>query len=223
MYKKTILATVILILSTLYLHAQNTLETTLTWKVGKDTVIFNESVTETATGYVAVLNTSVGELDRQLMDKQRSVIEWQRQDAREDTDMLAIRQGSKVTLKGTYKGKPYEKDYDFGNLPWYQLHEASYEELYRSGLAKANFMTFDRRTMKLTEFKAEMQEEESILIMGKQIPAVKYSLGVSGVPAFLFQAHFWLRKGDGHFLKLEVPAILGLPKSAVELTGERSF
>lgn len=221
MLKKAVLCNCILIVAALYPHAVTGLETTLVWTAGEDTVIFYESVTETPSGYVAVLNTSVGEFDRQIMNKQRSVIEWERKDATEGTDILAKREGSKVTLKGIYKGKPYEKEHDFEDLPWYQLQEASYEELYRSGITKSNFMTIDRKTMRVTEFKAEKQEEESILIMGIQIPAIKYSLGIKGIPAFLFQAHFWLRKSDGRFLKLDAPAILGLPKSSVELTSEK--
>lgn len=223
MYKKSILLVFILFLSIFYLHSETTQETTLDWKVGKDSVIFNESVTKTSSGYVAILNTSVGEYDRQVMDKNRSVLEWQRKDTAEGTDIQAVRKGEKVTVKGTYKGKPYEKIHDFGNQAWYQLQEVSYEELYKSEQTNVKFWSIDRKRLSATEFKAEKLEDENILIMGKQIPAVKYSLGVSGVPTFLFQAYFWLRKEDGHFLKLEAPAVLGVPKSAIELTGEKSF
>ncbi len=223
MHKTAFTLTLSLILSALSLHAQTTLETTLDWKVGPDTVIFNETVSAIPTGYIAILNTSVGEFDRQVMDTQRSVLEWQRKDATEGTDIQAVRQGSKVTVKGTYKGKPYQKTHDFGNQAWYQLQEASYEELYKSGVTNAKFWSIDRKRLSATEFKAEKMVEENILIMGKQIPAVKYALGVSGVPAFLFQAYFWLRKADGRFLKLEAPAVLGVPKSAIELTSEKSF
>ena len=83
MHKKSILLMLLIIISTLFLHAEITLETTLDWKVGKDTVIFTETVTKTPSGYVAVLNTSVGEYDRQMMDTERSVLEWQRKDATE--------------------------------------------------------------------------------------------------------------------------------------------
>ncbi|GAB1455407.1 hypothetical protein MASR2M48_07140 [Spirochaetota bacterium] len=223
MYRKSVIFILILISTTLYIHAQTTLETDLLWIAGKDTVIFNESVSENSSGYIAILKTSVGEYDRQVMDKQRSVLEWQRSDATEGTDIQASRLGSQVIVKGIYKGKPFEKKHDFGSLPWYQLHEASYETLYKSGINKLSFWTIDRKTLRATEFKAERQSEENITIMGRPIPAVKYSLGISGIPAFLFQAHFWLRNTDGRFLRLDAPAILGLPKSSVELTSEKLF
>jgi len=196
------------------------LETTLTWKVGKDTVLFNESVKETGTGFTAVLTTSVGEYDSLEMDSKRSTIRWQRRLKSENTEVSAERNGSKVRVSGTYKGKPYDKTHDIGDLPWYQLHEISYEELFATGVASANFWTIDRKTMKPTEFKAERQLEETINIMGAPVQSVKYALTVNGVPSLLFTSYFWLRKTDGRFLNLEVPAVLGLPRSSVELTGE---
>lgn len=223
MHKKTILLPVILILSIFSLYAYTTVETTFEWKGGPKSFVFNETVTETPTGYIAVLETSDGEYDRHVMDSLRSVLEWERKDPADGTDIRAIRQGSKVTVTGTLKGKPYEKTHDFGTQVWYQLQEASYEELYRSGRGKGSFWTIDRKSLKASEFKVEKIEEENILIMRTQIPVVKYSLSVSGVPAFLFKAHFWLRKTDGRFLKLEIPAVLGFPLSTIELTSEKIF
>jgi len=196
------------------------LDTSLSWKVGNDIVLFDERVTATGGGFTAELRTSVGEFDGLVMDSRRSTLKWQRRVDSEQTDISAERSGSKVVVRGTYKGKPYERTHDIGDLPWYQLHEISYEELYASGVQSASFWTVDRKTMRPTEFKCVRLDEGTISIMGKAVPAVRYSLAVHGVPAFLFTSYFWLRKTDGRFLKLEVPAILGLPRSSVELTGE---
>lgn len=196
------------------------LDTTLAWRVGNDTVLFNESVSATETGFRAVLTTSVGEYDSLVMDRKRSTLEWQRRLGSEGTDIRAERDGDTVRVRGTYKGKNYDKTHDIGSLPWYQLHEISYEEIYASGTPSASFWTIDRKTLKPTEFKYARVGEETVRIMGIAVPAVKYSLTVHGVPAFLFTSYFWLRKTDGRFLKLEVPAVLGLPRSSVELTGE---
>ena len=151
------------------------LETTLTWQLGKDTILFNESVKVTGTGFSAVLTTSVGEFDSLEMDRKRSTIRWQRRLKSENTEVSAERNGSKVRVSGTYKGKPYDKTHDIGDLPWYQLHEISYEELFATGVASANFWTIDRKTMKPTEFKAERQLEESINIMGAPVQSIKYA------------------------------------------------
>jgi len=196
------------------------LDTTLAWRVGNDTVLFNESVKATGTGFSAVLTTSVGEYDSLVMDGKRSTLEWERRYASEDTYIKAQRNGSRVRVSGTYKGKSYDRTHDIGTMNWYQLHEISYEELYAAGTASASFWTIDRKTLKPTEFKFTRLEEEPIRIMGNTVASVKYSLTVHGVPAFLFTSHFWLRKTDGRFLKLEVPAVPGLPRSSVELTGE---
>jgi len=213
--------TVFLILVSIFIPtAVFALETTLTWQLGKDTILFNESVKAMGTGFSAVLTTSVGEYDSLEMDGKRSTVRWQRRVQSENTDVSAERNGSKVRVRGTYKGKPYDKTHDIGDLSWFQLHEISYEELYSAGVTTANFWTIDRKTMKPTEFRAELQLEESITIMGAPVQSIKYALTVNGVPSILFTSHFWLRKTDGRFLKLEVPAVLGLPRSSVVLTGE---
>ncbi len=196
------------------------LDTRLEWRVGNDIVLFDETVERTDTGFTAELTTSVGEYDRLVMDSRRSTIEWERRYAAEDTYIRAERNGAEVRVSGTYKGRKYERTHDIGDMPWYQLHEISYEELYAAGTVSASFWTIDRKTLKPTEFKFTRQGGETIRIMGSPVPAVKYSLTVHGVPAFLFTSHFWLREPDGRFLKLEVPAVLGLPRSSVELTAE---
>ncbi len=198
----------------------STLETTLVWDVGKDRVLFKESVSATDTGFSAVLTTSAGEYDALDMDRNRSTLRWSRRDSVEDTQVTAERVGSKVRVRGTFRGKPYDKTEEIGDLPWYQLHEISYENLFLTGDASAKFWTIDRKRLKPREFKAERVGDEAIEVMGGNIEAIKYSLTIHGVPGFLFTSHFWLRKTDGRFLKLEAPAILGYPRSTVELTGE---
>ncbi len=201
-------------------QATSALETKMTWRVGEDTVFFDEKVLPTDSGYSAVLTTSVGEYDSLALDKNRSTISWRRRVDSENTDISAVRLGSRVRVWGSYRGKPYERFHEIGDLPWYQLHEVSYEDLYASGRTEARFWTIDRKTLKPNEFRAERGEAETITIGGKAVAAVGYSLTVSGVPSFIFHSRFWLRKSDGRFLRLEAPAVLGLPRSSVELTAE---
>jgi hypothetical protein len=196
------------------------LDTTLDWKVGKDTVIFSESVSARGSGLSAVITTNIGEYDSLSMDERRSTLEWRRRYEKESTDLVAMRTGSKVRIKGTYKGKPYDRTHDFGDLPWYQFQEISYEELFRAKAETSSFWTIDRLSLKPSLFKAQRSETGSIDAMGASVKAIKYALTVSGVPAFLFTSHFWLRESDGRFLRLEVPPVLNLPRSRVDLTSE---
>lgn len=215
-----VLLTSFVALTPVALASASTLETTLVWTVGKDKVLFKETVSATDTGFSAVLTTSVGEYDALDMDANRSTLRWTRRDSVEGTDVRAERVGSKVRVRGTFRGKPYDRTDDFGDLPWYQLHEISYENLFLKGDASARFWTIDRKRLKPREFKAERAAEEEVAVMGATVPAIKYSLTIHGVPGFLFTSHFWLRKTDGRFLKLEAPAVFGFPRSTVELTGE---
>jgi hypothetical protein len=213
-----LLATSILIL--LPALGPSALETTLSWRVGKDTVLFSESVEVAQTGVSATVTTSVGEYDAVTLDLGRSTLEWRRRVASEGTDVVAVRNGRRVELSGSYKGRPYKAAYDFGASPWYQLQEISYEALFASNSPSSQFWTIDRKTLKPSLFKAERGTAGLIDAMGAPVRAVGYSLTVAGVPAFIFTSHFWLRERDGRFLRLEVPAVLGLPRSSVELTSE---
>jgi hypothetical protein len=196
------------------------LESSLDWSVGKETVTFKESVRPQGSGYAATISTNKGEYDSLVLDGRRSTVEWRRRYEGELTDLAAVRNGSEVRVRGTYKGKPYDKTHDFGELPWYQFQEISYEELHRTGADSGDFWTIDRASLKSSLFTARRKRAVEIEVMGKRVRALEYHLTVSGVPAFLFTSHFWLRQSDGRFLRLDVPPILGLPRSRVDLTSE---
>jgi hypothetical protein len=215
--RRVLAATAILGLASLPLSS---LETTLDWKVGKDSVVFSESILAQGARYSAVITTSLGERDSLEMDQGRSTLEWRRSFEKEGTDLVALRSGPKVRVTGTYKGKPYDRTHDFGDLPWYQFQEISYEELFRAKAQASSFWTIDRASLKPSLFTAQRGETGSIEVLGASVRAIKYDLTVSGVPAFLFISHFWLRESDGRFLRLDVPPILSLPRSRVDLTSE---
>jgi hypothetical protein len=196
------------------------LEIRLTWTVGSAKVLFTETIERTDEGVSAVVISSAGEYDSLSMDGKRSTTEWRRRVSGEGTDITALREGGRVTVRGSFKGKPYDRAMDFGDLPWYQFQEISYEALFASGAPSRAFWTIDRKTLKPSLFKAEREGTESIAAMGRPIAAARYALTVEGVPEFLFKAHFWLRESDGRMLRLEVPPVLGLPRSVVELSGE---
>jgi hypothetical protein len=196
------------------------LDTTLDWRAGEDRVVFKESVRPRGSGFSAIITTNKGEYDSLAMDGKRSTVEWRRRYDSELTDLVALRDGPRVRVSGAYKGKPYEKTHDFGELPWYQFQEISYEELLRNGAETSSFWTIDRSSLKPSLFTARRKGSVEIEVMGARVRAVEYHLTVSGVPAFVFTSHFWLRESDGRFLRLDVPPILGLPKSRVDLTSE---
>jgi hypothetical protein len=198
----------------------NSLEITLDWTVGRNTVVFNESVRAEGTGVYAVITTNAGERDSLSMDERRSTIEWRRRVEAEGTDLVAARSGSVVRVSGTQKGKPYERTHDFGDLPWYQFQEISYEELYATRAETSVFWTIDRATLKPSLFKAKRSGTATIEAMGTSVNSVKYNLTLSGVHPFIFTSNFWLREFDGRFLRLDVPPILNLPRSRVVLTRE---
>lgn len=199
------------------------LETTLIWTVGKDRVVLREVIEPTEAGWSARIDSSVGERDMVLLDRSRNTLEWRRTVDSVGTDLVAIREGRRVRVSGKLEGRPYDRVHDFGELPWYQFQEFSYEFLHASSAASSEFWTMDRRTLKPSRFSVERRGAESIGATGAPVEAVRYSLTAGGVPALLFSADLWLRKTDGRMLRLEVPALPGVPRSVVELAGESPY
>lgn len=193
---------------------------TLTQFVGPQTIVYDESVRTAGDLITAEIRSNLGEFDSLVMDKNRSTLEWRRRIPAKGTDILAVRSGTKVKISGALNGKAYDQTVDFGALPWYQFQEISYEYLFASGASSSSFWTLDRLSLKPSEFRAERKGEEAIEVMGKRTPAVRYTLNVQGVPRFLFTAQFWTRSSDGRFLRLDVPPVLGSPRTTVELTSE---
>jgi hypothetical protein len=192
----------------------------LAWRVGERTVVFDESVSRAGSGFTASVSSDAGELDSLVLDEERSTLEWSRAFESERTRIEAIRQGAFVRVSGVFKGKPYDRTHDFGALPWYQFQELSYGNLHDTGAIEAAFWTIDRSTLRASLFRARRGGIVSVDVAGTSARAVEWKLTIDGVASWLFESRFWLRESDGRFLRLEVPAILGLPKSVVELTGE---
>lgn len=197
------------------------LELVMEWRVGSDRVLFEERILPTETGYTVELRTSAGEYDELVLDRSRSTLRWLRRVESEGTELRAERRGASVRVAGKYRGADYDRTFDLGNLPWYQIQEASYENLLPERGGIREFWTIDRKNLRASRFRAEPRGEETIGAMGNAVQALRYDLTVQGVPAFLFTSQLWLRVGDGRFLRLEVPAILGLPSSSVELIQEK--
>lgn len=197
------------------------LETTLEWRAGQKTIVFEEKLSPSGAGWAAAIRTNIGERDYLEMDARRSTTEWRRSYPSEGTELRAVRKGSEVLVEGTYKGKPYSRKHDFGGEPWYQFQELSYEELFSSGAMAAGFWTIDRASLKPTYFTARRESGiATIELGGTRVEAIEYALTARGVPSIIFTARFWLRARDGRFLRLDVPPLLGLPRSSVELRSE---
>jgi hypothetical protein len=198
------------------------LETTLEWRAGQKTVVFEESLSPSGAGWTAAIGTNIGERDYLEMDARRSTTEWRRSYPSDGTELRAVRRGAEVLVEGTYKGRPYSRRHDFGDAPWFQFQELSYEELFASGAAAAGFWTIDRASLRPTYFTARREDgSRTIELGGTRVQAIEYALTARGVPPALFTARFWLRSRDGRFLRLDVPPLLGLPRSSVELRSER--
>jgi hypothetical protein len=196
-------------------------EITITQRTGNDTVVTVERVNARGAVFVANIESSKGEVDSLIMDSNLSTLEWSRSYPHEGTELKGRREGRIVKVTGTFKNQPFALETDFGDLPWYQYQELSYPALAARRDPRAEFWTIGRADLKPTLFLSERQGSESLPVMGRPVQARRFYLTVHGVPALLFRSSFWIREGDGTFLRLAVPPVLGVPATLVELTSER--
>lgn len=188
---------------------------------GDKTFTFEERLEAFEGGFRATIRSGLGETDEILMDGRRSVLEWRRSYPAEGTVLVGLRRGRWAEIEGTYKGKPYAKKHDFGDLPWFQFQELSYAALLGLPVkGAAEFWTIDRGSLGANKFRAERMADEAVDAAGRRHDAAHFHLTVAGVPAFLFRSSAWARKSDGAFLRLAVPPVLGMPASTVELAAE---
>jgi hypothetical protein len=218
MGKTTVLA---MIASLVPLFGAAALEITLVQRTGQETVTVTERIREREDGFEATVESSLGEIDRVVLDRSRSTVEWSRSFPGEGTALKAVRKGRSVSVVGTFRNKPVSWEKDFGDLPWYEYQELSYPALLDSREAQTEFWTINRADLKPTRFHCERQAGETITVSGRAVEALHFHLTVYGIPAILFHSSVWLRKEDGVFLRIEVPPVLGLPATRVELTAEK--
>jgi hypothetical protein len=168
-------------------------------------------------GYAARAVDSGGAVDELILDAAGSVLEWRRGDPAGGLFLEARRDGRQVRLLGTVGGTAVDKRLDFGTEPWYQLHELSFAVAGFAAGGVRDFRTIDRTKLESVAFRAKPIGPEVLAARTGPVEAVRWELSVRGIPAFLFAARFWLRAGDGRYLRLETPALPGTPAGVVEL------
>jgi len=151
------------------------LELTFTQTTGRETVVYRETLRPSGSGYEATVE-SPRESNSVVLDSSRATLSWRITVPSEGMDITARRQGDLRIVSGRYKGDP-----------WYQFQELS-QGLSTEGLGGSDemarfFWTIDRRNLKPVKFRAERKQEQTIVVFGRPVRAVRFDMTIAGVPA----------------------------------------
>jgi hypothetical protein len=194
----------------------------LTYQVttGSTRITYEETIGAAAGGFRAVVKSPLEESDIE-MGSGLETLAWHFRVPGEGTDIRARRAGSALTIGGRFKGRPYDRTFDIGSLPWYEYQELSLDRFAAAPADRIEFVTIDRTNMKLVRMRTQKKGTVEMSNQGRAARAVEAELLIDGIPAFLLRSRLWLRESDGRYLKLSVPPMAGLgDPTLVELTGE---
>ncbi len=147
---------------------------------------------------------------------------WEKTDQKEDTEITAQRSGDIIKIQGKLKGKEISREYKIGNRPWFQAWNLSLGFFVLSGETRQEFWTV-RNDLKEFVLVVLREQEETIIINGKAVEAVKVKVTVNNWMSKFWSVYYWFGKSDGVYLKYKgANGPPGTPVTDIELINEEN-
>jgi len=195
---------------------------------GTATVIHSLTIHPTPSGFLVELSSSRpgGGAVRQTFQTapDLSTLAWTFSDPERQMELSARRQGEVVTLSGSFRGRPVAKEFKTGGLPWNQLFQMGLENFALATAGSMKFCSIGTQRpgeMKMGKFTVTRENEEKILLGGKEIAAVRLRVSLSGLLSIFWHSDYWYRKSDGCFLRYRGKNRPGGPVAVSELVAEK--
>jgi hypothetical protein len=149
-------------------------------------------------------------------DPDGSTRQWRFSDPH--TQVLGVRVGNEIHLKGTLNGRHIDRRLTLKGLPWKQSLSYTLRLLLQSTEEKTTFWMIRQDQLKLLKLTARKITEESLAINGQVVRCKKVSITLTGLMAGLWQAHYWFRADDLVMLRYKgVNGPPGTPETRIEL------
>lgn len=173
-------------------------------------------------GDLVLTATSETETFLTVMNSNLSTRGWTVINPKQHTDIKAQRQADNIVLNGRWHGQTVQKVLHIDDAPWYQALSLSMRAVMDSSEESMAFWTLRPDELKPLKLKAVKKGMEVLNIGGRSIQAQKIEIRLTGMGALLGHSLYWLRPGDGLFLKYQGP--IGLPGMACTvITLERTL
>lgn len=136
-----------------------------------------------------------------LFDPGLAVREWRLDRPAEGTRVRVLRRDNELRFRGTFRHQPLERSAAIDPAPWYQALSLSLQELLDHPGPAREFWMIRPDNLEVHKLRAKRQGKEWIEAEGVRQLAWRVRVTVPGVPAFLWHGDYWLREGDGTFLR----------------------
>lgn len=156
-------------------------------------------------------------------DAKLATLSWTYSDAGRNTAFTATRRGETIVLVGTHAGKPIQKEFAVGSIPWNQLFTLGLKHFVLSAEREWRFWaigTAPPGEMRIAQFLARREGIETIAFGGAAIKAIRVRITLSDLKSLLWHSDCWFRERDGMYLRYEGRKAPGEPPSIAELIGE---
>ena len=204
---------------------------TLTYREVEGSVTVTHAIVITATppGYsIELTSTRTGGITIRQMFRTAadfSTLALTFSDPGRQMELDARRIGEFIVLAGSSAGKKVEKKLPGAGATWNQLFQIGMGPIVLSGKAELKFCSIGTEgpgELKMGKFTATRENEEKILLGGKEIAAVHLRVSLSGLLSIFWHGDYWYRQSDGRFLRFRGKNRPGGPEAVLELVGENA-
>lgn len=170
-------------------------------------------------GYLLESRSENGEQHEVFVDKSLATKWWDYRDPAKGIDIHAQRSGSALLIRGTLKGKPFERREEIDSSPWYQSIERSFEPLALAPEGSTTeFWVLQPDTLRARKIQARNEGVDRLMIEGQSVSAARLRISLPGFLAAFWSSSYWYRLSDGKFVRFEgLHGPPGSPVTTVEL------
>ena len=142
---------------------------------------------------------------------------WEWTDPDNSTDIVAVRDGNRITIKGRFKGEPIDRVAKIEDVPWYQNPGFNLPQFMRSEAKEIRYLVLRPQDLKDFVMCGVKESKESIALRSGPVDALTLKVTICGWMSRLWSARYWFRPADGFYLKYRgVQGPPGTPETLVE-------
>ena len=154
-----------------------------------------------------------------------TTLEWTFSDPARRMELAAAVQGNDIVLAGSFQGRKIARKFPAAGAPWNQLFQVGLGPFALSAGESVQFRSIGTQgpgELKIGKFTVKRQDDEKIVIGGKDIMAVHLRISLSGLLSVFWHGDYWYRSGDGRFLRYRGKNRSGGPVAVSELVTEET-
>jgi hypothetical protein len=135
-----------------------------------------------------------------------------------DKDITARLENGQIKVSGVVEGRPVDKAFPEGNLPWFQLLSFSLRSFAQSDENSVLFQFLRPDNLSIVKLEAKKNGNATISMSGQEVAACHIRVSPPWPFSVFWQGNYWFRASDGLFLRFEgVNGPPGTKKTVVQL------